>query len=115
MEFGNLVKTEYGFHIVQVLEKAAGEGETLRGSEDRTRHRAQAGRGVYPRCSTSIDQARAELAKTPKNAAQIAAKYNLTYADVQKAGKGQADPGSRGQRRIWKGLFRAESWVKCHP
>jgi hypothetical protein len=40
----------------------------------------------------AIDQARAELTRTPQNAQQIAAKYNLTYANVQNAGRGAPIP-----------------------
>jgi len=91
MEVGNLVKTEYGFHILQVLEK---EHAKLKPFEEvkaelATERKREA---VFARMQSSIDQARAELAKNPKNGAEIASKFNLAFADVQGASKGQPIP-----------------------
>lgn len=91
MELGDLVKTEYGLHIVQVLEKQPAKVKSFEEvkNEIATERKRDA---VYTRMQSAIDQARAELAKAPQNASQIAAKYNLTYADVQNVAKGQAVP-----------------------
>jgi len=91
MELGDLVKTEYGLHIVQVLEKQPAKVKPF--EEVKTEIATERKRDtVYTRMQSSIEQARAELAKTPQNAAQIAAKYNLTYAEAQNVAKGQAVP-----------------------
>ena len=91
MEIGNLVKTEYGFHIVQTMEKEPAKVKTF--EEVKAELAAERKReAVFARMQTAMDQARAELAKTPQNAAQIAAKYNLIYSDVQGYANGLPDP-----------------------
>ena len=47
---------------------------------------------VYNLMQSAIEKARAELAKSPNNAQQIAEKYNLTYTEVQNAGRGEPVP-----------------------
>lgn len=87
-EFSNVVKTEYGFHILQVQEKEAAKVKPL--EEVKTELATERKRdAVYASMQTAVEQARAELAKTPQNAAQIAAKYNLVYVDAQNVSKGQ--------------------------
>lgn len=86
-EISNLVKTEYGYHIIQVLDR---EEPKVKGFEEvrdelATEYRRQQ---VQPRMESAADQARAELAKSPNNAEAIAAKYNLSYYKVQDARPG---------------------------
>jgi peptidyl-prolyl cis-trans isomerase D len=90
-EIGNLVKTEYGFHIMQVLEKEPAKVKPFEEvkAELATERKRDA---VYSTMQNAIDQARAELAKAPQNAEQIAAKHNLIYANVQNAGRGAPVP-----------------------
>jgi peptidyl-prolyl cis-trans isomerase D len=90
-EFGNLVKTEYGYHIMQVLEKEPAKVKPFEEvkAELATERKRET---VYNAMQNAIDQARAELTRTPQNAQQIAAKYNLTYANVQNAGRGAPIP-----------------------
>ena len=91
MEIGNLVKTEYGFHIVQTMEKQPAKVKTF--EEVKAELAAESKReAVFARMQTAMDQARAELAKAPQNAAQIAAKYNLIYSDVQGYASGAPIP-----------------------
>jgi len=87
-EIGDLVKTEYGLHIVEVLEKQPAKVKPFEEvkAELATERKREA---VFTKMQQSIEQARAELAKAPHSAAQIAAKYGLAYADVQNAGKGE--------------------------
>ena len=86
-EIGDLVKTEYGLHILEVLEKQPAKVRPFEEvkAELATERKREA---VFTKMQQSIEQARAELAKAPQSAAQIAAKYGLAYADVQNAGKG---------------------------
>lgn len=86
-ELGDLVKTEYGLHIVEVLEKQPAKVKPFEEvkAELATERKKEA---VFTKMQQAIEQARAELVKSPQNAAQIATKYGLTYADVQNAGKG---------------------------
>ncbi len=83
-EISNLVKTEYGFHILQVLERDEPKVRTFDEvkAELATEMRRQQ---VQARMEQAAEQARAELAKAPKNAAAIAAKYNLNHYTVQEA------------------------------
>jgi peptidyl-prolyl cis-trans isomerase D len=87
-EIGDLVRTEYGLHILEVLERQPAKVkpfEEVKAELANERKRE----AVFAKMQQAIEQARAELVKTPQNAAQIAAKYGLTYADVQNAGKGE--------------------------
>ena len=86
-EIGDLVRTEYGLHILEVLEKQPAKVKPFEEvkAELATERKREA---VFTKMQQSIEQARAELAKAPQSAAQIAAKYGLAYADVQNAGKG---------------------------
>ena len=83
-EISNLVKTEYGFHILQVLDREEPKVKSFDDvkAELATEMRRQQ---VQARMEQAAEQARAELAKAPKNAAAIAAKYNLNHYTVQEA------------------------------
>lgn len=84
-EISNLVKTEYGFHIIQVLDREEPKVTSFDEvkNELATEYRRQQ---VQPRMEAAAEQARAELAKNPKNAAAIASKYGLAHYSVQDAG-----------------------------
>ncbi len=84
-EISNLVKTEYGYHIIQVLDREEPKVTSFEDvkNELATEYRRQQ---VQPRMEAAAEQARAELAKNPKNAAAIASKYNLAHYSVQEAG-----------------------------
>jgi peptidyl-prolyl cis-trans isomerase D len=80
----NLVKTEYGFHIIQVLDREEPKVQSFEEvkGELATEMRRQM---VQPRMEAAIEQARAELARNPKDAAAIAAKHGLSHYSVQDA------------------------------
>ncbi len=86
-EISNLVKTEYGFHILQVLEREEPKVQPFEAvqAELATEMRRQQ---VQPRMEAAAEQARAELTKNPKNAAAIAAKFGLNHYTVQEARAG---------------------------
>ena len=90
-EIGNLVKTEYGFHIMQVLEK---QPATVKPFEEVKAELATERKrnAVYTTMQNAIDQARAELTRTPQQAEQIAAKHNLIHVNVQNAVRGAPVP-----------------------
>jgi peptidyl-prolyl cis-trans isomerase D len=90
-EISNVIKTEYGFHIVQTLEKE--EARVKPFEEVKGELTTEAKREtVYQKMQSAIDSARAELARNPQQAEQIAQKYNLTYAKADNISRGQSVP-----------------------
>jgi peptidyl-prolyl cis-trans isomerase D len=80
-EIGNLVTTEYGFHIVQVLEKQPAHLQTL----DEVKPAialALKNQTVFDRMQELTDPAHAALVKAPQNAQQIASQLNLEFVNV---------------------------------
>ena len=80
-EISNVVTTEYGFHIIQVLEKQSAHLQTL----DEVKPAitvALKNQNVFERMQELADKARAELVKSPQNAQQIATQLNLQYLAV---------------------------------
>jgi peptidyl-prolyl cis-trans isomerase D len=84
-EISNLVKTEYGFHIIQVLEREEPKVKSFEEVKAELSTEAKK-QQVQTRMEAAAEQARAELAKNPKAAAAIAAKFNLNHYTVQDAG-----------------------------
>jgi peptidyl-prolyl cis-trans isomerase D len=77
-EISNVVTTEYGFHIIQVLEKQSAHLQTL----DEVKPAIIAtlkNQNVFDRMQELADKAHVELVKSPQNAAQIATQLNLQY------------------------------------
>jgi peptidyl-prolyl cis-trans isomerase D len=80
-EISNVVTTEYGFHIIQVLEKQPAHLQTL----DEVKAAITVtlkNQTVFDRMQELADQAHALLLKAPQNAQQIANQLNLQYVDV---------------------------------
>jgi peptidyl-prolyl cis-trans isomerase D len=97
-QIGDVVTTNYGFHIVQVMEK---EDAHLRPLDD-VRSEIVTGiksQTLNDRMQALADQARAELVKSPQNAQQIASKLGLifTSADKFKLGDTLPELGSDAQ------------------
>jgi peptidyl-prolyl cis-trans isomerase D len=87
----DVIKTDYGFHIVQTLEKEAARVKPY--EEVRSELLAEAKReAVYQKMQSAIDSARPEVARNPEQAVQIAAKYNLTHAKAENISRGQSVP-----------------------
>jgi len=91
-ELSGVVTTEYGFHIIQVLERQAPHIQTL----DEVKSQIIASlrnQTVFDRMQELADQAHAELAKAPQNAQQIAAKLDLSFVNVARYAAGGPIPG----------------------
>lgn len=80
-QISNVVSTEYGFHIIQVLEKQPAHLQTL----DEVKPAIVAtlkNQNVFDRMQELTDKAHAELVKAPQNAQQIATQLGLEFVDV---------------------------------
>jgi len=80
-EISNVVPTEYGFHIIQVLEKQPAHLQSL----DEVKPAIVAtlkNQTVFDRMQELADKAHAALAKAPQNAQQIASQLNLDFVDL---------------------------------
>jgi len=80
-EISNVVTTEYGFHIIQVLERQPAHLQTL----DEVKPAIIAtlkNQTVFDAMQNLADKAHAELVKAPQNAQQIATQLNLEFASV---------------------------------
>ncbi len=80
-QISDVVTTEYGFHIIQVLEKQPAHLQTL----DEVKPAIIAmlrNQTVFDRMQDLMDKAHAELVKAPQNAAQIATQLGLQAMNV---------------------------------
>lgn len=80
-EISDVVTTEYGFHIIQVLEKQPAHLQTL----DEVKPAIVAAlknQTVFDRMQELTDKAHGELAKAPQNAQQIASQLSLDFVNV---------------------------------
>jgi peptidyl-prolyl cis-trans isomerase D len=86
-EISNVIKTEYGFHIVQVTDREDARVKPFEEvkAELATESKKQL---VFDRMQSSIEQARAALVKSPTSGAQIAQQFNLSHYVVKEAGSG---------------------------
>lgn len=102
-QISDLVTTEYGFHIIQVLEK---ENAHVQSFEEAKASIADGLRKetLNDRLQDVADQARAELAKTPKEAQQVADKLGLLYAKAENHKNGDALPIIGADKQAEDGL-----------
>lgn len=91
-ELSGVITTEYGYHILQVLEK---EPARLRPFEEVKAELAeeQKKQRLYDRMQELADQARAELIKAPMQGDQIAARLGLKFVRIDKFTPGDPIPG----------------------
>jgi peptidyl-prolyl cis-trans isomerase D len=98
-ETSSVITTEYGFHIVQVLEK---QEARLRPFEEVKTQLAEERKKqqVYDTMQSLSDQARAALAKDPKAAEKIAGDLKLQLVRADKVGPDEPFPGIGTSREI---------------
>lgn len=82
-EVSGLVKSQFGYHIIQVMDKETARTKPLEEvkAELLTGYRQQQLANKIPQ---TMDQARAELLKTPAQAEAIARKFGLDFRRVEK-------------------------------
>lgn len=86
-ETSNVVRTEYGFHIVQVLDREDARVKPF--EEVKAELETEVKRKtVFDRLQSAVDQAQSALVKNPSNGAQIAQQFGLSHYVVNNASKG---------------------------
>ncbi len=90
-EISSVISTEYGFHIVQALEKQDARVQPF--DEVKFLIAGELKKNVLnERMQSLADQARAEMSKAPQNTDQIAAKLGLAVLRAEKVKSGDALP-----------------------
>ncbi len=105
-EMSGLVETEFGYHIIQTMEKEAGRTkpfDEVKGDLATEIRRRQ----LFERMPALADQARSELQKNPKQAEAIAQKLGLTYAHADRASFGDPLPVIGVNQQFDQAVFTA--------
>ncbi|MCE5309983.1 MAG: peptidylprolyl isomerase, partial [Acidobacteriales bacterium] len=103
-QLSGIVQTEFGFHIIQVMEKQ----EARLKSFDEVKEALASERKkqtVFDRMQALSDEMRAELVKAPQNGAQIAQKLGVEFVNVPKAGAGDPLPMIGASKDLDEGIF----------
>jgi len=90
-EISDLVTTEYGYHIIQALEKESARVKPFDEVKDSIAEQLKK-QGVNDKMQASIDQARAALLKAPGSAADVAKQFDLELATAKDLAAGDAIP-----------------------
>jgi peptidyl-prolyl cis-trans isomerase D len=90
-EISNVVTTEYGFHIIQVMAKEPARLRTLEEVKPEIVGNLR-NQQVFDLMQNLADQAHTELVKAPQNARQIADKLKLQFVQVDKFKQGDTVP-----------------------
>ncbi|HEV8037295.1 MAG TPA: peptidylprolyl isomerase [Bryobacteraceae bacterium] len=98
-QISDVVTTNYGFHIVQVMEK---EDAHLRPLDDVRSEVVTAikSQSLNDRMQALVDQAHTELVKAPQNAQQIANKLGLLFVKVDNLKAGDTVPELGGDVQV---------------
>jgi len=90
-EISGVVTTQFGYHIIQVLEKVPAKVtpfENVRADLERELRNGKAAEAMQ----NARTQMRAEIAKNPAGAAQVAQKYGAELITVSESARGEAIP-----------------------
>jgi peptidyl-prolyl cis-trans isomerase D len=91
-ELSGVVTSQFGYHIIQVMEKDPAKLKSFEEVKDELAKEVRA-QSVSDKMQTAGDQLHAELVKSPKSAAEIAKKYNAEAITMPSAAPGEAIPG----------------------
>jgi peptidyl-prolyl cis-trans isomerase D len=86
-EISDVITTEYGFHIIQVMEREPARLRTLEEVKPEIVGNLR-NQQVFDLMQNLADQAHAELVKAPQNARQIADKFKLQFVSLDKYKQG---------------------------
>ncbi|HTA67626.1 MAG TPA: peptidyl-prolyl cis-trans isomerase [Bryobacteraceae bacterium] len=86
-EISEVITTEYGFHIIQVMEREPARLRTLEEVKPEIVGNLR-NQQVFDLMQNLIDQAHGELVKAPQNARQIADKFKLQFVSLDKYKQG---------------------------
>ena len=90
-QISDLVTTEYGLHIVQVLERQDAHLQPFNDAKGQIAAEMKK-QMVNEKMQDLADAARAELAKAPGSAQQVASKLNLLFVNVENRKPGETIP-----------------------
>jgi len=90
-EISDLVTTEYGYHIIQALEKEPARVKPFDEVKDSIAEQLKK-QGVNDKMQASMDQARAALLKAPGSAAEVAKQFDLELVTAKDLAAGDAIP-----------------------
>jgi peptidyl-prolyl cis-trans isomerase D len=90
-QISGVITTQYGFHIIQVLDKQEAHLQTFDEVKDQIAAELKR-QSVNDRMQSAIDQAHTALVKSPNQLQQIANQYNLQLVQAQNIAPGQSLP-----------------------
>lgn len=90
-EISDLVTTEYGYHIIQAMEKEPARVKPFDEVKDSIAEQLKK-QGVNDKMQASMDLARAALLKAPGSAAEVAKQFDLELATAKDVAAGEAIP-----------------------
>ena len=90
-DISDLVTTEYGYHIIQVMEKEPARVKPFDEVKDSIAEQLKK-QGVNDKMQASMDQARASLLKAPGSAADVAKQFDLELAAAKDLAAGDPIP-----------------------
>jgi peptidyl-prolyl cis-trans isomerase D len=91
-ELSGVVTSQFGYHIIQVLDKEAAKLKPFEEVKDELAKEVRA-QSVTDKMQTAGDEMHAALVKSPKSAAEVAKKYGADVITVPSASAGEAVPG----------------------
>ena len=91
-ELSGVVTSQFGYHIIQTMEKDPAKLKPFEEVKDELAKEVRA-QAVAEKMQTLGDQMQAELAKSPKSAAEVAKKYGADLIAMPSASPGEAIPG----------------------
>jgi peptidyl-prolyl cis-trans isomerase D len=99
-----LVETEYGYHIIQVMDKQTAHVQSFDEVKPQLLAEAQKDAGAAG-LKKAINDARAEIVRNPSQAVDIAKKYNLKFFKLDKFSRTDAMPEVNTQPEVYNAIF----------